>query len=47
MAEERAEAFTTTNAPGGPSNIQDAAKVAGLQAFEIPGQETPGLPAIP
>jgi len=51
MAEERAEAsmlaFTTTTAPDGPSNIQDAVKVAGLKAFEIPVQETPGLPAIP
>jgi len=47
MAKERTEAFTTTNVPGGPTNIQDAVKVAGLKAFEIPVQETPGLPAIP
>jgi hypothetical protein len=51
MAEERAEpstlAFTTTTAPDGPSNIQDAVKVAGLKAFEIPVQETPGLPSTP
>ena len=51
LAEERAEpnalAFTTTTAPGGPSNIQDAVKLAGLKAFEVPVQETPGLPANP
>jgi hypothetical protein len=51
LAEERAEpntlAFTTTSAPDGPSNIRDAVKLAGLKAFEIPVQETPGLPANP
>lgn len=51
LAEERAEAsalaFTTTAAPDGPSNIQDAVKLAGLKAFEIPVQETPGLLANP
>ena len=39
--------FTTTASVDGPRNIADAMKQANLKTFEIPIQETPGLPAKP
>jgi hypothetical protein len=49
VADQRAEAstlaFTTTTSTDGPRNVEDAVKQAKLKAFELPIQETPGLPA--
>ena len=39
--------FTTTASVEGPRNIAEAMKQANLKTFEIPIQETPGLPAKP
>lgn len=39
--------FTTTASMDGPRNIADAMKQANLKTFEIPIQETPGLPGKP
>ncbi|MGH6909561.1 MAG: hypothetical protein ACREE0_04845 [Phenylobacterium sp.] len=49
VADQRAQtstlAFTTTMSTDGPRNVKEAVKQAKLKAFEIPIQETPGLPA--
>ena len=51
VADQRAEtstlAFSTTTSTDGPRNVPEAVKQAKLKAFEIPIQETPGLPVTP
>jgi hypothetical protein len=51
VGEQRAEpaalAFTTTKDSDGPRNIDEAMKAAKLTKFQVPIQETPGLPGHP